>query len=212
MVNNKTAKIKLILDILHDSQVPVSGEQLAAALGVSRVAVWKTISGLKDKGYLIESTHTGYRLISSTDKPVPWEMGAASELIEYHDELDSTMHKASLLIDSGCRDGTTIIAGSQTKGQNKNGGSWSSPDGGLYLTRIRMRPFPAFYLGLYTVVMTAAAVKLLRVRYSLDVVIDWPGGIDCGGRKIGGLLAEFQGSRDRVSSVALGIGLNLNDG
>ena len=116
MVNETVEKIKQLTDTLKSSAGPVSGETLAEDLGISRTAVWKIISRLKQRGYLIESSRAGYRLVSETEKPVPWELGTASEHVEYFDKLDSTMEKAAALLDSGCENGTTVIAGSQTEG------------------------------------------------------------------------------------------------
>lgn len=209
MVNDRAEKIKSILGILKESSRPVSGETLAEALGVSRVAVWKIISGLKNKGYNIESTHSGYMLISSTNKPLPWEINTASGRIEYHEELDSTMNKAALLIDSGCADGTTVIAETQTAGLGSNGKEWKSPDGGLYFTRIRTLPFPTVYSGLYTISIAAAVIRVLHMSFNIEAYMLWPNSIFAQGKKIAGVLTLFRGRNDMISSAAAGVGINL---
>ena len=208
MVNETAERYNKILEALRTSSDPVSGESLAAILNISRTAVWKIISRLKQQGYLIESTHAGYRMLSSTDRPVPWELGVNPGLVEYHNELDSTMHKAESLLKAGCSNGTVVIAGSQTDGRNRDGGSWRSPDGGLYLTRIRTIPFPALYAGLYTVAMSVSIAELLRNDYGINARVDWPGSIECEKGKLGGLLMSFTGDSDTINSAALGIGLN----
>ncbi|MDR1875591.1 MAG: HTH domain-containing protein, partial [Synergistaceae bacterium] len=46
----------------------VTGEELARELGVSRVAVWKSINALRERGYSIESiSKRGYRFLSRND-------------------------------------------------------------------------------------------------------------------------------------------------
>ena len=46
----------------------LSGEDAAKILGVSRNAVWKAVSALKEEGYNIEAvTNRGYRLKDSGD-------------------------------------------------------------------------------------------------------------------------------------------------
>lgn len=46
----------------------VSGQSLCEIFGVSRQAVWKNISQLKEKGFEIESvSNKGYKLISEPD-------------------------------------------------------------------------------------------------------------------------------------------------
>ncbi len=53
-----------ILQALRQSPEPLSGEVLAARLGLSRAAVWKRINRLKALGYAIEgSPRRGYRLL-----------------------------------------------------------------------------------------------------------------------------------------------------
>ena len=71
MVNETVEKIKQLTDTLKSSAGPVSGETLAENLGISRTAVWKIISRLKQRGYLIESSRAGYRLVSETEKTRP---------------------------------------------------------------------------------------------------------------------------------------------
>jgi BirA family biotin operon repressor/biotin-[acetyl-CoA-carboxylase] ligase len=44
----------------------------------------------------------------------------------------------------------------------------------------------------------------------LDVDVKWPNDLLVGGRKICGILSELQAEGDRVSAMALGIGLNVN--
>ena len=120
------------------------------------------------------------------------------------------MEKAAALLNSGCEDGTTIIAGSQTGGVTREGGRWRSPDGGLYLTRIRTAHFPALYSGLYTLAMSSAVAGFLKSGLDIDVLVSWPGTLECEGARIGGLLTNFRGSSDMVESAALGIGLNIH--
>ena len=46
----------------------LSGEKAAEILSVSRTAVWKAVTALKNEGYNIESvTNRGYRLSADTD-------------------------------------------------------------------------------------------------------------------------------------------------
>ena len=55
-----------VLEYLELNRVTaVSGGALAARLGVSRNAVFKAVRGLKDAGYVIESSRGGYALSAS---------------------------------------------------------------------------------------------------------------------------------------------------
>ena len=57
-----------VLEFLKEKQDYVSGEEISNLLGVSRTAVWKIISRLKEEGYVIEAvTNKGYFLKESPD-------------------------------------------------------------------------------------------------------------------------------------------------
>ncbi len=210
MVNDSTAKVTKVLNILKNTPDTVSGERMAGAIGVSRVAVWKIISRLNEKGYRIESSKSGYRLVSSADIPLPWEMAGTGAEIEYFTELDSTMARAAVLIESGCADGTTVIAGTQTAGRASYDRGWSSPDGGLYFTRIRTIPFPAAFSGLYPLAVCCAVLDAIREQSGIETGIEWPAEICSNGKKVGGVLTEFRGKNGMTTSVAAGVGLNIN--
>ena len=50
-----------LLTILGGQSQPISGQELADQLNISRTAIWKAINNLKDAGYQITSQpRTGY--------------------------------------------------------------------------------------------------------------------------------------------------------
>ena len=52
-----------LLTILGSQSQPISGQELADQLNISRTAIWKAINNLKDTGYQITSQpRTGYFL------------------------------------------------------------------------------------------------------------------------------------------------------
>ena len=58
-----------ILELLESSGAPLSGEEMARQLGVSRNAVWKAVQRLREDGYQIEAaTNRGYRLTEGPDR------------------------------------------------------------------------------------------------------------------------------------------------
>ena len=57
-----------ILSVLKNADGYVSGEDLSKNLGITRSAVWKHISQLKEEGYTINSVRNrGYRLENAFD-------------------------------------------------------------------------------------------------------------------------------------------------
>lgn len=123
----------------------VSGEVLAKKCHVSRNAIWKSISELKKMGYDIESvTNKGYRL--SIESDVISEAGILRYLnfepqisVTVLNEVDSTNSEAKrklLFSPESAHHGTLLVAKHQTAGKGHGGASFSSPDGGVYLSFI----------------------------------------------------------------------------
>ena len=128
-----------ILNILRNQQDLVSGEHLSETLGISRVSVWKHIQKLRDHGYRIDASATGYRLGESPDELFPWEFYGRSERIAYYPEIGSTMDAAKELAREGCEPMTVVVAGRQTSGRGRLQRPWISDPGGLYFTMV-LRP------------------------------------------------------------------------
>ena len=171
------------------------------------------INSLREMGYSIESGRSGYRFVSGPDKPLPWELELPPGTVKYFDSVDSTMRRASDLLEKGCPGGTTVIAGRQSGGIDRSGGKWKSPDGGLYLTRIRTEPFPAVSAALYCLSACAATAETLNRLYGgsgLEAQIEWPNALVSAGRRLGGVLTEFSGSLGMIRKISAGIGINVN--
>ena len=74
---------KEILQLLRQNFEHISGEKLSAALGVSRVTIWKHIQGLLGHGYDITATARGYRLVAASDTHFAWEYPDRQERIHF---------------------------------------------------------------------------------------------------------------------------------
>jgi BirA family biotin operon repressor/biotin-[acetyl-CoA-carboxylase] ligase len=218
MVNQKTrtgTSIKnQILKILRkEPEAFFGGESLASGLGVSRVAVWKAIKSLKAAGYPILSGEKGYCMKdeSHNDLLYPWEFGERESFFHYFPTTDSTMNRAAELAAQSCPGGTVICAGEQSAGRGRNGRSWVSEKGGLFFTILERRNMYA--VDYYRVFLAAqmAALKALRRICGKNVYLRWPNDIYAEGKKIAGLLMEFQAAGDKLSWISLGMGVNVNN-
>ena len=70
-----------ILELLESSGAPLSGEEMARQLGVSRNAVWKAVQRLREDGYQIEAaTNRGYQLVSADNALTPQSVRRLQEL------------------------------------------------------------------------------------------------------------------------------------
>lgn len=205
--------------MLLNAQRPyISGEEISHALSVSRAAVWKHVQGLKGEGYAIESVRNkGYRL---TAWPDCWEAAAAAgcfegtlfgRWMEIHDTIDSTSLRARVLAGEGAPEGTLVAAEMQTGGRGRMGRTWSSPKGqGLWFSLVlRPKRLPEEAYQVVVPAALAVAAGILQTT-GLKAGIKWPNDILLKGRKVCGLLAEFQGQRDWTDFIILGIGVNVH--
>jgi BirA family biotin operon repressor/biotin-[acetyl-CoA-carboxylase] ligase len=211
-------KAGTILRLFREQNGFVSGEQLSRELNVSRTAVWKHISALRNAGYVVEAVPSrGYRLISSPDilnsEEIALQLHSEAigrRLVCLH-ETASTNTDAFRLAEEGAPEGTVVIADTQRQGKGRLGRAWSSPSGvNLYCSvvlRPSMKPYEAPQL---TFLSAVAVAKAIEKTTSLKPEIKWPNDVLIGGKKIAGLLNEMSAETDVTNFVILGIGVNLN--
>lgn len=193
----------------------VSGETLAAHLGVTRAAVWKQIAALRATGLPIEArSRAGYRM--------PWPMqllhipsiasglGAApSAPVHLHWELDSTQDELARLL-PGAPDLTVVLAEHQTLGRGRRSHGWLSPPG-LGITLSCLKHFaggPAVLSGL-SVAMGVCVVQALASAGVPGLQLKWPNDVVAASGKVAGILIEVSGEYDGPSVVRVGVGLNM---
>jgi len=196
----------------------VSGESISEELGISRTAVWKHISNLRNAGYQIEAVPSrGYQLQQSPDVLMPEAIQSGltcqclCSQVRCLKETDSTNLQASRLGDEGAAEGLVVIADRQTAGKGRMGRRWESPENvNLYLSvllRPGILPFEAPKL---TFLSAVAVCRAIRRSCGLQPVVKWPNDVLLNGAKVAGLLNEMSSETDRVNYVVLGIGVNLN--
>lgn len=200
-----------ILKALRGKTASISGQRLSEQLGISRVAIWKHIRGLRGDGYVIEASPRGYKLVFSPDSLLPYEFPGLEERIHYFREVGSTMAAGRGLAKKGAPAGTIVIAEVQTRGRGRLSREWSSPEGGIYLTivlRPRISPIYAPRINLMASVAVAAAVRKL---FRLKAELKWPNDVLIQGKKVCGILAEMDAEMDVINFVIVGIGVNANN-
>ena len=199
-----------ILKALRECGGCLSGQTLAHQLGTSRVSVWKHIRGLKEDGYVIEASARGYRVVSSPDLLLPCEFSDLEQRIHYFPEIDSTMDAARDLARRGAKEGTIVIAESQTRGRGRLTREWLSPKGGIYFTivlRPKISPAYAPRINLMAGIAVAATIGKL---FGLKAELKWPNDVLIAGKKVCGILAEMDAEMDAVNFVNVGVGINAN--
>lgn len=197
-----------------------SGEDLSAALGVSRAQVWKHVEALRGLGYGIEGEPGGgYRLVATPDRLYPEEIAARlhtrwlARSYEWLESTDSTNRVAMERAREGAPHGATVVAEGQSAGRGRLGRRFFSPPGlNLYSSTVLR---PALDTARAPTTILAAAVAVAdAVAAELDdpdaVEIKWPNDVLLGGLKTSGILMEMGAEATRVRFLVLGIGVNLN--
>lgn len=200
-----------LLDLLTQADGVVSGERLSAALGVSRVSVWKHIKGMVGQGVPIVSTAKGYRLDRTTDTLLPWAFGSRKARVHFFEETASTMDEATALARKGCPAFTVAVAQRQERGRGRMQRTWLSADGGLYFTVILRPLIPLALSGLVNMAAAMDMAEVLQSSYRIDARVKWPNDILVDGNKICGILSQMEVEGDQVSYMNIGIGLNVNN-
>ena len=200
----------------HDSEY-LSGEDLSDVLKISRVAVWKHIKKIQSLGYKIESKQKlGYRLISETEKLLPWEITkdlktkTVGKRVYYFEEIDSTQNFAEQIALDEKENGTIVIAGKQTAGKGRLDRKWTSPKGGIWFSLII---HPKFDVSTSTIVPIAGAValaKAIKNTLNIDVSVKWPNDITLNGKKVAGMLVDASFQANNIDYLILGIGINFD--
>jgi BirA family transcriptional regulator, biotin operon repressor / biotin---[acetyl-CoA-carboxylase] ligase len=208
---------EVILRVLSQSDF-VSGEALANQLGMTRPAVWKYITQLKEEGFSIESLQgKGYRLQALPDILYPDLIRQEIDTHRFGQNIfhflrtDSTNIQARTLAADGAREGTLLVAEYQEKGKGRLGRQWQSPSGKNLLFSLILRPAWSPQQAFYGTVLTSVSLcrAILEVT-GIEVGIKWPNDIYAGEKKLAGILTEFATDPDRIEYMIVGIGINCN--
>ena len=197
----------------------VSGEGIAGQLGLSRAAVWKAVTALRDRGFGIEAmSNRGYTLVSDRNRLHPETIRPylrtreALDLRVYDRVEGSTNDLVRGEAAAGAPEGLAVIADTQTGGKGRQGRSFLSPPGtGVYMSLL-LRPVMAAEQAV--AVTAAAAVAVCRAIEDLGGgpgEIKWVNDVWVRGKKVCGILTEAAMDMESggLDYAVLGIGVNL---
>ena len=196
-----------------------SGQDLAAALGVSRTAVWKQLNNLAELGLQIESVKgRGYRIPGGIDLLDDAAVrsglgpGAAPLLtrLELLETVDSTNAQALRQIELGAGAGYVCSAEQQSAGRGRRGRSWVSPFArNLYVSLVWQYHQGAGALEGLSLAVGVGVARALAGCGLPPVQLKWPNDVMAGGAKLGGVLLEMTGDAAGACQVVVGVGLNV---
>ena len=108
-----------------------------------------------------------------------------------------------------CTQDTIVLAKRQSGGKGTKGRSFSSEEGGVYLTALRF--YESLPISQAFTVMTCAAAAVCKTLENLGLQpqIKWPNDVYVNGKKICGILIENTLSGGFVRKAIVGIGLNI---
>ncbi len=130
--------------------------------------------------------------------------------IHYFSEVGSTNNLAKELASLRAREGTVIVAGSQTGGKGRSGRTWASPKGGLWFSTILRPKLHPREIPKLTIMSSLAVAKTISQLYNLEPEVKWPNDVLINAKKVCGILTEAKTSGDTTSFVIVGIGINAN--
>ena len=127
-----------------------------------------------------------------------------------HDSVDSTNDMAIHQAQKGMREGTVILADSQTRGKGRRDRQWhSEPNVGVYLSTILKPSLPLEQMAQITLVAGVALVQAINDFSQAKAFLKWPNDIILNHKKVAGILTESYQGGDHTG-VILGIGINVN--
>ena len=210
--------VNKVLDILKDSKSFISGEDIAKKLNISRAGVWKNIEKLRNMGYVITSvTNKGYLL--TEDKLIFNQIEIEKEIktallgkkVYFFEEITSTNDYAKDMANNIQEEGTIVIANNQTKGRGRLERAWISDKGGIFLSLILKPNIQLFNIMQITLLASISICDAIKKLTLLDAKIKWPNDIIINNKKVGGILTEVIAQVEKISTVILGIGINVNN-
>ena len=201
-----------------------SGEQLAAAQGVTRSAVWKAVGALEELGVIIEAApHRGYALAAPVTPLDAARISAKlspavrARLREARVAWSLASTNSALLSPEGAATARELPAGRfdflaaeyQSAGRGRRARQWFAPPGGALCLSLAWSfatlPHGAAALSL---AVGVCALRALATIAPLPVRLKWPNDLYALERKLGGILIELRAESAGPAYVVIGIGIN----
>lgn len=196
----------------------VSGGTLSRELGVSRTAVWKAITALREMGFPIESVSgEGYRLAETSDtlSEAGIVMNLTTQTIARKLCVLSTVDSTNTYLKQRAAelpDGYTVVADCQTAGRGRRGRAFVSPSGtGVYISILLHPALPLERINTITVAAAVALSEAIAETAGFTPDIKWVNDILMDGKKLCGILTEasVEAETGQLSYAIVGVGVNI---
>jgi BirA family biotin operon repressor/biotin-[acetyl-CoA-carboxylase] ligase len=125
-------------------------------------------------------------------------------------QVTSTNELAKDMALLGAKEGTVIIAETQTKGRGRLGREWMSPEGGIWLSVILRPKLNAKDAPKLTLIASLAVAQTINQLFNLRAEVKWPNDVLINAKKVCGILTEANTKGDTINFVVVGVGVNAN--
>jgi BirA family biotin operon repressor/biotin-[acetyl-CoA-carboxylase] ligase len=126
-------------------------------------------------------------------------------------EIPSTSDLLRRLAAAGEPEGLAVMARRQTAGRGRDGRSWQSPEGNLYISLLLRPDAPAAEAPRFALLGGVALADALSAFLpdGAAIRLKWPNDLLLGGAKLAGILCEGAAHDGRIEWIVLGLGANL---
>lgn len=124
----------------------------------------------------------------------------------------STNDDARALVRRGAEDGTVVVADTQTAARGRQGRAWHSPPGvGVYVTVVVRERDLLPRLTLLPLLVGVALADALAALGVDGAALKWPNDVLLEGRKLAGILCEYEAPTrgGAAGAVVVGVGVNV---
>ncbi len=148
-------------------------------------------------------------VIGSNPKQALADLGTrcVGRYVRWYESVSSTNDLALRLTEIPVPEGTVIVAETQSAGRGRLGRSWTSPQGGVWLSVILSPGLPPDRVPVVGLAAAVAAAQAIRETTGLHARLKWPNDVLVHGKKVVGVLAEATSGGEWV---VVGIGINAN--
>ena len=207
-----------ILQFLEQSKDWYSGQEMAQKLGISRAAVAKHMASLRGEGHVIESVpKRGHRLIMQADKLEEEAISADLKTKKLGREqwyiVPTTVSTGNELVQlafQGAKEGTVVVAESQSQGRGRKGHDWFSAPRAVQFSLLLRPSLAKNNLQWLMQGAVMAVAQTLRLMGDVEARVKVPNDVYIGSKKVAGVLIESGFRGEALDWVALGIGCNIN--
>jgi BirA family biotin operon repressor/biotin-[acetyl-CoA-carboxylase] ligase len=131
--------------------------------------------------------------------------------ISVYDTIDSTNIQAKRMLESGNKASLLIVSDEQTQGRGRQGKSFFSPSGGLYLSVVIHPDGQSDNIVMITTIAAIAVSRAIEKLTDIKTEIKWVNDVYVNGKKVCGILSQAVTLNGNLSGIIIGIGVNTSD-